>query len=199
MKRALFSTTDKTGLEMFKPLFDTTKWEFISTEGTARHLSGLGMPCLEVESITRFPEMLDGRLKTLHPRIHGGILADRHRPEHMRQIKRKRIKPIDLVVVNLYNFKAKPHIENIDIGGPTLLRAAAKNAASVIVIVNPLDYEWIIKRLLKEGDIDEFSRERLARDVFEHTGQYDQMIAEWMTEEHENRRPFLTTAETSVH
>ena len=146
-----------------------------------------------VAEVTGFPEMLDGRVKTLHPKIHGGILADRSKPEHIRQLEFQKIQAIDLVVVNLYPFAqtvAKPGvtreeaIEQIDIGGPTMVRAAAKNNAHVAVVVNPARYRAIIDEMKNnDGEISEETRRDLAREAFAHTAQYDTMISEYLDAE----------------
>jgi len=149
IKRALISVSDKTGIVEFAGELAAMGIEILSTGGTAKSLRGAGVPVVEVSDYTAFPEMLEGRLKTLHPKIHGGLLARRGNPKDMDDIKKHGIRPIDLVVVNLYPFEqtiAKPSvtfeeaIENIDIGGPTMLRAAAKNYQDVGVIVDPSDY-----------------------------------------------------------
>ena len=126
--------------------------------------------------------MMDGRLKTLHPKIFGGILADRSKYEHMQAIADLGIEPIDIVVVNLYAFDQKPGIENIDIGGPSLLRAAAKNGAHVTVVVDPDDYEWVIGEVLNQGNTQLTTRETLATKVFHHTAEYDRMIHDWASQ-----------------
>lgn len=176
--RALISVTDKKGLEIFKRLTDSGWWEIISTGGTALKLKELGIPFIPVEDITGFPEMMGGRLKTLHPKVFGGILANRANPEHMRVAAEHGIKMIDLVVVNLYNFAGKPDIEQIDIGGPSLLRAAAKNCSSVTVLIDPQNYEWVVNRLVA-GPLGLLNRVELAGAVFKHTARYDAVIHDW--------------------
>ena len=193
--RALLSVTDKTGIVALARRLVYRDWEVISTGGTEKVISGdkNPIPCTLVETVTGFPEMLDGRLKTLHPKVFGGILANRAIPAHMQAIKDAGIMPIDLVAVNLYAFDKKPDIENIDIGGPTLLRAAAKNAASVIVMVDPEDYGWVIEKL-DAGTFSERDRASLAMKVFVHTAAYDKAIAAWMAEKYNSQAPFLTSA-----
>ena len=195
MPRVLISVTDKSGIEKFKALADIG-WQIISTGGTAKALEAAGIVCTPIETITGFPEMMDGRLKTLHPNIFGGILADRSKPGHMEAIAAHGIEPIDVVVVNLYAFDKKPGIENIDIGGPSLLRAAAKNGASVTVVVDPADYDAVIDQIMTEGDTTIRMREILATKVFEHTGLYDLAINKWMQEQPMGQ--VLTAAPTSA-
>lgn len=189
-RRILISVTDKSGIEKFGVLTEHG-WEIVSTGGTAAVLQMAGVPCTLVETITKFPEMLDGRVKTLHPAIFGGILADRSKPAHMDAIDAQGIGAVDVVVVNLYAFLEKPGIENIDIGGPSLLRAAAKNALSVVVLVDPADYDRAIGELATNGSASEATREELAIKVFQHTAAYDVAIAAWMTEQLRLQKRFL--------
>jgi phosphoribosylaminoimidazolecarboxamide formyltransferase/IMP cyclohydrolase len=178
--RALVSVTNKSQLEEFKRLF-AAGWQFVSTGNTAKELSRLGIPSIPVGQVTGFPEMMDGRLKTLHPNIFGGILADQHNPEHMKAIVEHGIDCFGIVAVNLYDFSKNPGIENIDIGGPSLLRAAAKNHTSIAGICDPEDYSWVIDEILEDEDrlsID--TLESLAVKTFEHTAEYDGMIVDWM-------------------
>jgi len=187
-RRALISLSDKTGIADFARGLAELGFELISTGGTATTLREAGLPVTEVSSVTGLPEMMDGRVKTLHPKVHAGILAMRSSAEHMRQLAEQGIAPIDLVVVNLYPFAetiAKPDvaladvIENIDIGGPCLLRAAAKNFESVTVVVAPGDYERVLSGLRTEGEVSESTRRRLAAKAYAHTARYDSMIAHW--------------------
>lgn len=179
-KRALITVTDKGCLNQIKRLSDEG-WEIVSTGNTANTLENLGVECIHVEDFTGFPEMLDGRLKTLHPKIFGGILADQNNPEHLRQILEQNIELFGIVVVNLYTFDQKPGIENIDIGGPSLLRAAAKNHTSIAVLSDPDDYEWVIDEILEnDGEISIETLEELAARAFEVTAQYDTMISDWI-------------------
>jgi phosphoribosylaminoimidazolecarboxamide formyltransferase/IMP cyclohydrolase len=145
--RALLSVYDKTGLSGLAEGLVTAGFELVSSGGTSRALAEAGIPYLEVEAVTGAPEMLGGRVKTLHPAIHGGILADRSKPEHQGDLDAHGIVPIDLVVCNLYPFRAKPSVEMIDVGGPTMVRAAAKNHASVGVLVDPTDYGPVLDEL----------------------------------------------------
>lgn len=186
MRRALLSVSDKTGLvEFAKGLIDQD-FELVSTGGTQKALAAAGLPVTSVADVTGFPEMLDGRVKTLHPLIHAGILAKRNDPAHMQALKAHNITPIDLVCVNLYPFAAtiaKPDatrseaIENIDIGGPSALRAAAKNAASVWAVIDPADYDAVLAGVAAD---DAALRERLAAKVFAQTAAYDAQIAHYL-------------------
>ncbi|MEI6740516.1 MAG: bifunctional phosphoribosylaminoimidazolecarboxamide formyltransferase/IMP cyclohydrolase [Gemmatimonadaceae bacterium] len=187
MPRALLSVSDKTGLVPFASALVAQGYELVSTGGTARVLRDAGLTVLDVSDITGFPEMLDGRVKTLHPVVHGGLLARRDLPEHMAAIAAHGIGTIDLVVVNLYPFRetaAKPGvhpeevIENIDIGGPSMLRSAAKNFDAVWVIVDPADYAPVLATITAGAD-DPALRRLLAEKVYAHTSSYDAAIAQW--------------------
>ncbi|NPA45381.1 MAG: hypothetical protein GXO49_07595 [Chlorobi bacterium] len=190
VKTALISVSDKTGIVDFvKKLKELGLEKILSSGGTARVLAENGIDVTEVSEYTGFPEMLDGRVKTLHPKIHGGILAMRDKKEHMNKLKEFEILPIDLVVVNLYPFLKtieKPDctfedaIENIDIGGPTLIRAAAKNFKDVIVITDPIDYNVVIEQLSTKGDVDYKTRLMLAQKVFSLMSNYDGAIANYL-------------------
>ena len=187
MPIALLSVSDKTGLVDFAKGLTNLGWGLISTGGTAKALRDAGIPVREISEVTRFPEMLDGRVKTLHPAVHGGLLARRDLPEHMQAIAEHGIAPIDLVAVNLYPFEqtaarrdASPAdvIEQIDIGGPSMLRSAAKNFESVTVVVDPADYTRVLAAL--ESDDDDLDLRRLlAEKVFARTAAYDAAIAYW--------------------
>ena len=187
IQRALVSVSDKTGLVDFVRELHALGVEIISTGGTAKALKEAGVPVIEISEHTGFPEMMDGRVKTLHPKVHGGLLFIRGNPEHEAAAQKHGIKPIDLVVVNLYPFEktvAKPGvqlheaIENIDIGGPSMLRSAAKNHASVTVVVDPADYPAVLKDIKEHGgDTCEMFRWKLAVKVFETTSRYDGAIA----------------------
>ncbi|MDO8629941.1 MAG: hypothetical protein Q7R41_05560, partial [Phycisphaerales bacterium] len=191
IKRALISVYDKTGLvEFARALVGEFGVEIISTGGTAKHLKENGIPVTLVEDITGFPEMLDGRVKTLHPRIHAAILADRDNPEHMRQLKEQGIEPIDMVVVNLYPFEktvADPNctfeqaIEMIDIGGPCLLRAAAKNHKHVLPIYDNEAYSEVLQVMRGTFKEDELYL-RYASGTFGVTCCYDGDVAKWIGE-----------------
>jgi phosphoribosylaminoimidazolecarboxamide formyltransferase/IMP cyclohydrolase len=190
ISRALMSVTDKGGLLEFAQFLAKYQVEILSTGGTAKMLREGGVKVVEVSDYTGFPEMLDGRVKTLHPKIHGGILGRRDLPAHLEQMAAQKIQPIDLVVVNLYQFEkavAQPGctledaIENIDIGGPTLLRAAAKNYAAVTVVVDPGDYHHLMEEIkLLKGATNLGTRFRLARKVFQLTSAYDGAISRYL-------------------
>ena len=190
IQRAIISVSDKTGIEDFAKALHEFNVEILSTGGTAKKIKDAGVPVTEVSDYTGFPEMLDGRVKTLHPKIHGGILALRDNPEHMKALQLHGIKTIDMIVVNLYPFEKTisredvtfdEAIENIDIGGPTMIRAAAKNFQHVVVIVDPADYD-IVKKEMQEnnGEVNYRTRLRLAQKVFAHTSRYDSLIAEYL-------------------
>ena len=189
VKRALISLSDKGGIIDFSKSLSDLGIEIISTGGTATYLRDAKIKLTEVSEITKFPEILDGRVKTLHPKIHAGILAIRKNKKHMNTLKEKSIKPIDMLVCNLYPFEKtikktdvgiQEVIENIDIGGPTLIRAAAKNYRDVIVITNKNQYTRIIKTLKEKGDISLNEREKLAIDAFSHTARYDSIISNYL-------------------
>ena len=195
--RALLSVSDKTGLVPFATELASLGWELISTGGTARALRDAGLEVRDVSEVTGFPEMLDGRVKTLHPAVHGGLLARRDLPEHMRAIAEHDIQPIDLVVVNLYPFREtvarrgvtpEEVIEQIDIGGPSMLRSAAKNHDAVTVVVDPDDYERVLVPL-RDRVADPRLRRTLAGKVFAHTAAYDAAIAAWFAEAREDLFP----------
>jgi phosphoribosylaminoimidazolecarboxamide formyltransferase/IMP cyclohydrolase len=180
--RALISVYDKEGLIPLAQGLEALGVEILSSGGTSAALAAAGIAHREVAEVTGAPEMLGGRVKTLHPRIHGGILADRSKPEHLADLARQQIEPIDLVVCNLYPFSSDPSIEMIDVGGPTMVRAAAKNHAHVAVVVNPADYEVVLEELRANGAVDEATRRRLARAAFAHTAAYDAAIVTWFDE-----------------
>ncbi len=190
IRRALISVSDKSGVVEFARALKALNVEILSTGGTAKLLADNGVPVVEVSDYTGFPEMLDGRVKTLHPKIHGGILGRRDLDSHVRAMKERDIPPIDLVVVNLYPFEetvARPDcplteaIENIDIGGPTLLRAAAKNYGAVTVIVDAHDYGPVLDEMKKrKGAVGDELRYSLATKAFEHTAAYDGAIANYL-------------------
>jgi phosphoribosylaminoimidazolecarboxamide formyltransferase / IMP cyclohydrolase len=186
---ALLSVSDKTGIVEFAQALHAQGVKLLSTGGTAKLLAEKGLPVTEVSEVTGFPEMLDGRVKTLHPRVHGGLLARRDLPEHMAALKEHGINTIDILVVNLYPFAqatAKADctlenaIENIDIGGPTMLRAAAKNWQDVAVIIDPIDYPQVLSELKGDG-LTRSTKFMLAKKVFAHTAAYDGMITNYLT------------------
>lgn len=190
VKRALVSVSDKTGVIEFVKALKEMGVEIISTGGTAKALSEAGIDVSGISEVTGFPEMMEGRVKTLHPAVHGGLLADRSKPDHMRQLEEQGITPIDLVAVNLYPFArtiAKPGvtlddaIENIDIGGPSMVRSSAKNFASVTIIVDPVDYDIVIKELKENnGETTYNTRAKLATKAFTHTAAYDNTISNYL-------------------
>ncbi|WP_204557706.1 bifunctional phosphoribosylaminoimidazolecarboxamide formyltransferase/IMP cyclohydrolase [Bacillus ectoiniformans] len=190
-KRALISVSNKEGIVEFAKELAGLDVEIISTGGTKKLLEEAGVPVMSVSEVTGFPEILDGRVKTLNPLIHGGLLARRDQEDHLKQMEEQNIVPIDFVCVNLYPFQetiAKPNvtvedaIENIDIGGPTMLRASAKNHEFVTVIVDQADYETVVAELKRDGQTTKETRRKLAAKVFRHTAAYDSMIAKYMTE-----------------
>lgn len=190
MTRALISVSDKAGIVPFAQALVAKGIEIISTGGTKKVLEDAGILTISVEDVTGFPEMMDGRVKTLHPLIHGGLLGRRDLPEHMSAMEKHNIIPIDFVVVNLYPFKEtiskkdvalEEAIENIDIGGPSMLRSAAKNYASVTVLTDPADYSKVISELEEKGATTSKTRQALAAKVFRHTASYDALIAHYLT------------------
>ena len=178
--RALLSVYDKTGLLELARGLTELGWELISSGGTARALAEAGIASTEVAEVTGAPEMLGGRVKTLHPAIAGGILADRSKPDHMADVEARGIVPIDLVVCNLYPFALQPSVEMIDVGGPTMVRAAAKNHASVGVVVDPSDYGVVLEELRGSGALSGATLRRLARTAFAATAAYDAAITGWL-------------------
>jgi phosphoribosylaminoimidazolecarboxamide formyltransferase/IMP cyclohydrolase len=202
IKRALVSVSGKAGLGEFGRFLAGRGVEIVSTGGSARALREAGVPVVEVADYTELPEMMDGRVKTLHPKVHGGILARRDIPEHRRAMEEHGIEGIDLVVVNLYPFAATVDsgagrdecIENIDIGGPALIRAAAKNHGFVAVVTDPADYAAVMAEMAERGGATSPAlRERLARRAFAHTAAYDAAIAGWMNREAKEAFPPLLT------
>lgn len=191
LKRALISVSDKKGIVEFARGLLALDFEILSTGGTYKALQEAGLKVKEVSEVTGFPEILDGRVKTLHPKIHGGLLARLDLPEHVADLAEQGIAPISLLAVNLYPFSQtvaetgvseEEALENIDIGGPAMLRAAAKNYEQVVAVVDPADYNLVIKQLGK-GKIDLAVRRKLAAKVFRHTASYDALIAQYLTEE----------------
>ena len=196
MKKAILSVSNKSGIVEFAKSLIKLDYELYSTGGTKGALEDASVPVKSVSELTQFPEIMDGRVKTLHPAVHGGILADRDKPEHLEQLSEQHIDLIDMVVVNLYPFQktvAKPDvteaeaIENIDIGGPTMLRAAAKNFKHVTTIVHPADYNEVIERI-KEDRLDEDFRKELMIKVFAHTNEYDHAIVSFFKGDSEQLR-----------
>ncbi|WP_209622956.1 bifunctional phosphoribosylaminoimidazolecarboxamide formyltransferase/IMP cyclohydrolase [Saccharothrix coeruleofusca] len=187
VRRALIGVSDKSGLLELAAGLHAAGVEVVSTGGTAKALADAGVPVTSVERVTGFPEALDGRVKTLHPNVHAGLLADTRRPEHVAQLESLGIAPFDLLVVNLYPFArtvasgASPDecVEQIDIGGPAMVRASAKNHASVAVVVDPSRYDWVLEQV-RAGGFTLADRQRLAVDAFRHTASYDVAVASWM-------------------
>ncbi|UXR78945.1 bifunctional phosphoribosylaminoimidazolecarboxamide formyltransferase/IMP cyclohydrolase [Staphylococcus sp. IVB6227] len=193
MKKAILSVSNKTGIATFAKKLVAEGFELYSTGGTYRAIEEAGVPASSVSDLTQFDEIMDGRVKTLHPAVHGGILADRDKPEHLEQLAAQNIDLIDMVVVNLYPFQETVKnpdvtemdaIENIDIGGPTMLRAAAKNFKHVVTIVDPDDYDEVISRL-QADTLDEAYRKALMIKVFKHTFEYDQAITNYFSDNEE--------------
>ena len=198
IKRALISVSNKTGVDRLAQALKKAGAEIVSTGGTARFLEGAGVPITKVSEITGFPEIMDGRVKTLHPKIHGGILADRSKESHLKAMEEHGIPPVDMVVVNLYPFEetiAKEGttlpeaVEQIDIGGPAMLRAAAKNFAHVVIVVDPEDYQWIVPKVEKGEEFTFEERKRLAAKAFAHTAKYDGAISAYLSSEGESHLP----------
>ena len=192
IRRALLSVSDKAGLVDFARFLEANGVELVSTGGTARALADAGLQPREVSDLTGFPEMMDGRVKTLHPRVHGGLLALRNKPEHQKAMASHGIGPIDLLVVNLYPFEAtvakgagaEECVENIDIGGPAMIRSAAKNHAFVAAVVDPSDYKLVMAEMSEEDGATTIAlRRRLAAKAFARTAAYDAAIAQWFGRE----------------
>ena len=189
IRRAIVSVSDKSGIIPFTKGLAQMGVEILSTGGTAKTLREQSISVMDISDYTGFPEILDGRVKTLHPKVHGGLLGQRSKPEHVEKMKEHGILPIDLVVVNLYPFEAtvaregcslEEAIENIDIGGPTMLRSAAKNYPDVTVLVDPNDYDPILSELKEKGEISTETNFRLAKKVFQHTARYDGAISNYL-------------------
>ena len=183
MPRALLSVHDKTGIDALGRALVDLGWELVSSGGTAAALMEAGVAVTPVEDVTGFPEMLGGRVKTLHPRLHAGILADRSVAGHLTTLADHDIEPIDVVVCNLYPFRSDPSVELIDIGGPSMVRAAAKNHDAVAAVVDPADYDAVLAELREAGAVSAATRRRLAAAAFAHTAAYDAAIAAWMAGE----------------
>lgn len=190
IQRAIISLSDKSGIQDFAKELQAFNVEILSTGGTAKVLRESGLKIADISEYTGFPEMLDGRVKTLHPKVHGGLLGIRGNPEHVKKMNEHGIQPIDMVVINLYPFEAtlaKPNctleeaIENIDIGGPAMLRAGAKNYPYVTVIVDPTDYRPILAEMKQSGGgVSKETNFRLAKKVYQLTARYDQAISEYL-------------------
>lgn len=200
--RAILSVYDKSGLLNFAQGLSRLKFELYSTGGTQKSLAEGKVPVQSISKLTGFPEILDGRVKTLHPMVHGGILARRSLPAHMEELARNKIGLIDLVAVNLYPFVqtvSKPGVsledalENIDIGGPTMIRASAKNYPDVIIVVDPADYDMVLEKLAK-GQVDQDLRKKLAQKAFQHTASYDTAISQYLRQDEAGFPPAMTVA-----
>ncbi|MGI6308739.1 MAG: bifunctional phosphoribosylaminoimidazolecarboxamide formyltransferase/IMP cyclohydrolase [Dethiobacteria bacterium] len=200
-RKALISVSDKTGVVIFAQELQTMGWEIVSTGGTAKTLKEAGVKVKDVSELTGFPEILEGRLKTLHPLVHGGILGRRDSSLHLQQLQEHGIETIDLVAVNLYPFPEviakedvtlEEAIENIDIGGPTMVRAAAKNYRDVIVVVEPGNYSMVIEELRRDEDLSLSNRYNLALEAFSHTAYYDSIISNYFREQGEKKDRFPT-------
>ncbi|ASV95965.1 bifunctional phosphoribosylaminoimidazolecarboxamide formyltransferase/IMP cyclohydrolase [Enterococcus durans] len=198
MTRALISVSDKKGVIAFAEGLIENGIEIISTGGTKKVLDEAGIPTISIEEVTDFPEMMDGRVKTLHPKIHGGLLGRRDLASHMEAMAASQITPIDFVCVNLYPFKEtimksgvteEEAIENIDIGGPSMLRSAAKNHQFVTAVVDPADYPMVLSELKEQGGTSFATRKKLAAKVFRHTAAYDALIAQYLTGQVAEREP----------
>ena len=210
IQRALISVSDKAGILEFAKELHNCGIEILSTGGTAELLRKDGVPVIQVSDYTGFPEMMDGRIKTLHPMVHGGILARRDVPEHLKAMEEHGIRPIDLVVINLYPFEQtvakkgstlEEAIENIDIGGPAMVRSSAKNYKDVTIIVDPENYGKVLEEI-KNGSVSLETRKRLSRDAFAHTARYDSLIADFLSnqwgEDEANFPLFLNQPYTKV-
>ena len=210
IQRALISVSDKTGILEFAKELHNSGIEILSTGGTAELLRKDGVPVIQVSDYIGFPEMMDGRIKTLHPMVHGGILARRDVPEHLKAMEEHGIRPIDLVVINLYPFEQtvakkgstlEEAIENIDIGGPAMVRSSAKNYKDVTIIVDPENYGKVLEEI-KNGSVSLETRKRLSRDAFAHTARYDSLITDFLSnqwrEDEPNFPPFLNQPYTKV-
>ncbi len=190
IQRAIISLSDKSGILEFAKELQSFQVEILSTGGTAKVLRESGIKIMDISAYTGFPEMLDGRVKTLHPKVHGGLLGIRENPDHVKKMQEQGIQPIDMVVINLYPFEstvAKPDctleeaIENIDIGGPSMLRAGAKNYPYVTVIVDPADYRPILEEMKQGGGaVSPGTNFRLAKKVYQLTARYDKAISEYL-------------------
>lgn len=197
MPRALLSVFDKTGVvELAKGLHELG-WDLLSSGGTAKAIAEAGMPVTDVADVTGYPAILGHRVVTLHPKVHGGILADIADPEHRADLEKHGIEPIALVVVNLYPFNSNPSIELIDVGGPAMVRAAAKNHAHVGVVVDPADYQRVVDAI-RDNQFDLGLRRELARKAFVTTAAYDVEVARWMTDEEEMPQTLTLVAEKSA-
>ncbi|HEY8413047.1 MAG TPA: bifunctional phosphoribosylaminoimidazolecarboxamide formyltransferase/IMP cyclohydrolase, partial [Pyrinomonadaceae bacterium] len=208
IKRALISVSDKTGVIDFARELKSLNVEIVSTGGTAKALRDAGIEVRDISDLTGFPEMMDGRVKTLHPRVHGGLLALRDNPDHVAAMQQHGIEPIDMVVVNLYPFAEtiaregvtrEEAIEQIDIGGPAMIRSAAKNAADVAVVVDPAQYPSLIEELRhNNASLSIPTLRRLASEAFRRTAQYDALVSSYLGGDGYVFPPTLTSTATKV-
>lgn len=187
MKRALLSVYNKSGLVELARQLQELGVALIASGGTAAALKEAGVEHEKVEDLTGFPQLFDGRVKTLHPKVHGAILADRSKETHLKDLSTLGVEPIDLVISNLYPFQSDPSIEMIDIGGPAMVRGAAKNHAFVTVVVDPSDYQLVIEELQRLGETSLATRKGLAAKAFAHTAAYDQAVTTWLSHENSDR------------
>jgi phosphoribosylaminoimidazolecarboxamide formyltransferase/IMP cyclohydrolase len=189
---------DKSGIADFAKALHDLGWKVVSSGGTAREVAGAGVPVTDVADLTGVPAILDHRVVTLHPKVHGGLLADPTNPNHRADMAEYGIEPISLVVANLYPFTSEPGIELIDIGGPAMVRAAAKNHAHVAVLVDPADYAAVLAEIGEHGEVTSPTRRRLARDAFAHTAAYDAAIVSWFDATHPEPEPLPRTLHVSL-
>jgi phosphoribosylaminoimidazolecarboxamide formyltransferase/IMP cyclohydrolase len=195
---ALLSVYDKTGIADLATSLHELGWRIISSGGTAKAIAERGVPVTDVADLTGVPSILDHRVVTLHPKVHGGLLADPTKPEHRADMEAYGIEPIDLVVVNLYPFGSAPGIELIDIGGPAMVRASAKNHAHVAVVVDPDDYDTVLAEIAEQGEVTFDTRRRLARHAFAHTAAYDAQIVSWFDSGTAESEPLPPTIHLSL-
>jgi phosphoribosylaminoimidazolecarboxamide formyltransferase/IMP cyclohydrolase len=194
----LLSVYDKTGIGELAESLHRLGWRIVSSGGTAKAVAARGVPVTDVADLTGVPAILDHRVVTLHPKIHGGLLADPTKPEHQADMEAYGIEPISLVVVNLYPFASEPGIELIDIGGPAMVRASAKNHAHVAIVVDPVDYEVVLAEIEDHGEVTLPTRRRLARDAFAHTAAYDAAIVTWFDTSQADPEPLPPTLHVAL-
>jgi phosphoribosylaminoimidazolecarboxamide formyltransferase/IMP cyclohydrolase len=195
---ALLSVYDKSGIADFASALDELGWKIVSSGGTAKAVADAGVPVTDVADLTGVPAILDHRVVTLHPRVHGGLLADPTKAEHQADMAEYGIEPISLVVANLYPFTSRPGIELIDIGGPAMVRASAKNHAHVAILVDPSDYDGVLSEIREHGEVTLPTRRRLARDAFAHTAAYDAAIVSWFDRTEPEPEPLPRTLHVAL-
>ena len=198
MPTALLSVYDKSGIAEFATALHDLGWNIVSSGGTARAVAEVGVPVTDVADLTGVPAILDHRVVTLHPKVHGGLLADPTKPQHRADMAEYGIEPISLVVSNLYPFSSEPGIELIDIGGPAMVRASAKNHAHVAILVDPSDYPAVLDELREYGEVTLPTRRRLARDAFAHTAAYDAAIVTWFDATEPDPEPLPRTVHAAL-